>query len=295
MERLLEYFSIGVNKTPIELIGSEVETSFVGVDNNPISTLQSQNILKYLISTDRWMVLETKGSLISSVVDRYGNRVLYELGRQNLEVATIPQQARYLIDYVYSLLGQLYKAGESVGARPRHRPIIETDDDLLVIPDERDQVWVELDGRPALNKLARVSSVQFTFSISSLMAIQTINKLGQNIDLFLSDYPQDVLWKEYIEQSYAGYQPNRYGGDLQYSDLKEYCLSLSEHKVICGSKLLPLNKVKDLDVPLFTRSVWWHFRLRRYGNTLCVEVRPMARRQDGLLERQLNQVLNLIS
>lgn len=34
---------------------------------------------------------------------------------------------------------------------------------------------------------------------------------------------------------------------------------------------------------LFLRSVWWHYRLRRYGNTLAVECRPFARREDAAI------------
>ena len=49
-------------------------------------------------------------------------------------------------------------------------------------------------------------------------------------------------------------------------------------------------------IDLFLRSVWWHYRLRRYGDTLALETRPFARRGDEALNhtgRRIQQALGL--
>ncbi|PJA94336.1 MAG: hypothetical protein CO133_00115, partial [Candidatus Komeilibacteria bacterium CG_4_9_14_3_um_filter_37_5] len=156
-----------------------------------------------------------------------------------------------------------------------------------LIPDERDAIWLELDGRTALAPLARIASVQFTISVSPNNAINILNKLSSCLDIFLQDYPQDQVWKRYIRDSAAKYRSDRYGGPLAFSSLGDYCCSLIQHDVVQGSHLVPFAKVSHIDIPLYLRSIWWYFRLKRYGNSLCIEVRPMARKEDKEILRQL--------
>jgi hypothetical protein len=165
----------------------------------------------------------------------------------------------------------------------------------LVIPDERDAVWLELDGRAALAPLARTSSVQFTFSVSLIDVTSILNKMGKNVDKFMDDYPQDKIWKQYIAQSSAGYRQDRYGGPLTFSSLNDYCEKLVKNDVVKGVSLVPYSAVPDVDMSLYIRSIWWHFRLKRYGESLCIEVRPMPRRADEQFKSQLDKILSIIN
>ena len=293
MQKIKEYFTEGIKSQMLQTIGSEVETQFLDNEGNPISTNMSQQILNLLISRG-WLVESRKGSLVTTLVDSSGNKIFYELGRHNIEVATIASAKDQVLGIVQVCLGQLYEAAREVGAVPYFAPILSGDEDLLVIPDERDAIWLELDGRAALAPLARISAVQFTISVALEEAIEVLNALGEYADSFLLNFPQDAVWRKYIANSSAGYLHDRYGGPLMFESLDDYCRSLVRHNVVQGARLVPFASMNDVDIPLYLRSVWWHFRLKRYGNALCVEIRPMARRTDGQLQDQLKKILDIV-
>lgn len=296
MEKLVKYFTENAVSCALgESIGIEVETQFFDSDGEPISVETSQSIIRELVSKHDWVVAKTKGQLITEIESPDGDRILYELGRHNIELSTAPLPQDQLIGRARNQLGLLYAVAARFGSTPSFEPVFETNENLLVIPDERDAIWLKLDGRDALNLLARCSAVQFTIDVAPEKAIQCLNKLGASINRFLHDYPQDLLWRRYIAESKAGYDPLRYGGPLMFRDLKDYCLQLMKQKVVVGPKLAPFNEVQNLDISLFLRSVWWYFRLKRYGIKLCIEVRPLARRNDEALEAQLQLVMGILS
>ncbi len=289
---LYSYFAECSN-VPTDNIGMEVETSFVTTNGKPISTATSQSIFRTLAERG-WPVAENKGELITKLQNAAGDALLYELGRQNIELATIPRQSDSLVLHTRELLEEVYFSAEINGARPHFGPILVTTEDLLVIPDERDATWLELDGRKSLRPLATITAVQFTFDTTPDKAIDQLNRLGEQITNFLADYPQDAVWKEYIKSSQAKYRTDRYGGPLFFKDLQDYCNKLLEHGAVNGNQLTPTTEMESFSIPLFLRSVWWYFRLRRYGNRLCIEIRPMARRTDEILSQQLNMVLEIM-
>jgi len=264
------------------------------MEGRPISTEISQRMLNFLTSLG-WSIDCLKGNLLTSLVDAEGNKIFYELGRHNIELATKASTVDQILPLTQSCLNQLYEAAQTVGAVPYFNPVLPSDEDLLVIPDERDSVWLQLDGREALAPLARISAVQFTFSVSPQDAINVLNKFGHQINSFLTDFPQDAVWKQYITNSQANYQQNRYGGPLTFESMDEYCQALACHGVVRGTGLVPLENLNELDIPLHLRSIWWHFRLKRYGNSLCIEIRPIARKTDSKLETQLEKVLAIVS
>lgn len=294
MQKLMEYFTDGITSETLRTTGAEIETQFIDGEGNPIAAETSQRMLNALAG-DGWRAEHRKGNLVTELTDRRGNRILYELGRHNIEISTSPSLPTDVLNVVRGCLAELYRVGRQFGAVPYLAPILPGNEDLLMVPDERDAVWLELDGREALMPLARTSSVQFTVSVAPNDAIRILNRLGERIGVFLADYPQDAVWKQYIRQSRAGYRSDRYGGPLTFDTLGNYCQSLAGHDVVSGSRLVPFSRIADLDIPLFLRSVWWYFRLKRYGNDLCIEIRPLARRKDGEIERQLERVLNAIS
>ena len=272
----------------------EIETMFVDAGGVPISLAHSQQLFANL-SDVGWEVSQKKGKLTTEL-KKDGNKILYELSRANIELAVRPSSVSVIVPAAQDLLGEVYDAGSSVEARPFFGPVLEADNpaELLVIPDARDAVWLELDGRAALGNLAQCSAVQFVFDVDPGEAITVMNRLGLAIDLFLQDYPQELLWRKYIGESKAGYLPSRYGGPLVFGDIEDYCDRLAEHAVVFGGKLVPFKDADNFDIPLFLRSVWWYFRLRRYGSRLCVEVRPLPRREDEKFQEQLEFVLSII-
>jgi hypothetical protein len=293
MQKIIGYFSDGIVSRTLETIGAEIETQFVDLKGEAISVKTSQQILQHLASNG-WNVDTRKGDLITTLVDRWGDKIFYELGRHNIEVATAASSPTRVLDVLRECLSQLYVAASGFDAKPYFSPILHGDEDLLVIPDERDAIWLELDGREALVPLARTSSVQFTFSVSLEDAIGILNKLGENIGLFLVDFPQDAIWRRYINDSLAGYRSDRYGGPLIFESLNGYCEAIACQDVVRGASLVPFSNLANVDLPLYIRSVWWHFRLKRYGDNLCVEVRPMARRGDSQLQSQLEKILGIV-
>lgn len=292
MERLKGYFTDGIASRTLETVGAEVETQFVDCFGQPITTEVSQAILKRLVSR-RWEVVDRKGALVTGIADRNGNRILYELGRHNLEVATRAVASDRVFSSVGECLAQLYEAAEENKAKPYFAPVLESDEDLLVVPDERDATWIKLDGRAALLPLARTSAVHFTVSVAPSDAANLLTRFGRETDSFLADFPQDAVWRRYITESAAGYRPDRYGGPLFFDSLDEYCRALVQHDVVDGVHLAPFFEVVDINIPLFLRSVWWFFRLKRYGDVLCLEIRPIPRRADAEIRRQLETALDI--
>ncbi len=293
MQRLISYFMDGITSQTLQTVGAEIETQFVDKNGQAIQTQTSQEIFGLLVENG-WKVDARKSNLLTTIADQNGNKIFYELGRHNMEVSTIASTQSNILNVVRSCLAQLYDAAHRVGAKPHFAPILDGNEDLLVIPDERDAIWLELDGRDALAPLARTSSVQFTISVAPQEAVEILNRFGERINSFLSDFPQDAVWKRYIVESFVRYLPDRYGGPLHFESLNDYCRALAQHDVVQGAHLVPYKEVANLDIPLYLRSIWWHFRLKRYGNVLCVEVRPMARRTDDQFQFQLEKVLEVV-
>lgn len=294
VERLVRYFTRDIAVVSERSIGMEVETSFKDASGRPISRKQSQAIFRAL-SRRGWRVTGERGGYISSLTNAAGDNLAYELGRQNIEVSAAPTTAAVVIDAMRSTLNELYAVAEVEGAFPHFEPIIVADEDILAIPDERDATWLRLDGRVPLTHLATTSSVQFTVEVPASDAITILNRLGAHIGSFLADYPQESHWRRYIAESLANYDACRYGGPLWFANLEQYCRQLARQPVVTGERLVPYEQVTTLDVPLFLRSIWWYFRLRRYGSRLCIEVRPLPRRSDTYLEHQLNMVLEIMA
>jgi len=294
MQKLISYFTEGISSRTLQTIGAEIETQFVDKNGCAIQTQASQQMLGWL-AENGWQVDCRKGNLITALIDQDGNKIFYELGRHNMEVSTTASTPERVLDVANGCLAQLYDAARRFGAEPYFAPILDVNEDLLVIPDERDAIWLELDGRDALAPLARTSSVQFTVSVAPQEAVAILNNFGERVALFLADFPQDAVWKKYIVDSSAKYLPNRYGGPLTFESLADYCHALTRHDVVRGTRFIPYQNVSNVDIPLYLRSIWWHFRLKRYGNALCVEVRPMARRTDCQFNLQLDKVLHIIT
>lgn len=290
---LIKHFTSSLNQEFRGWIGAEVETHFVDSVGQPITTSCSQDIFKGLEKYG-WQVFATKGSLVTEL--RKGDaKILYDLGRQNIEISGEPATSDKLWDETMVLLHELYCSAEQCRAYPLFEPIVETSEDLLIIPDERDASWVRLDGKEALSLCAKTASVQFTIETNGPQhAIEVLNYLADKREEMLArnPYPQESMWRKYIATSLAGYRNDRYGV-VRPSSIEDYVEMLSRHCVVMNGKLIPFEEgVQDID--LFIRSVWWNFRLRRYNNRLCIEIRTLARRTDKDGQRDLDTVLSIL-
>lgn len=300
INELVAYFSEGIRTPAQRKIGMEVETSFLTKEGVPISEATSQEVLTSLLRRSERNIITQRGEKIAAITVLRGSgeieQYLYELGRQNIELSSIVHHdSKVLLRDVRESLRRLYQCAQKHGAYPLRAPLFETEEDLLMVPDERDETWILLDGREALKPLATISAVQFTIDVSPDEAIPALNRLGEKVEDFLDDYPQDRVWRTYVRDSLAVYRSNRYGGPLQFESLTDYCEKLALHDVVQNGKLVPYAKCDRVDIPLYIRSIWWYFRLKRYGESLCIEVRPLPRRDDELFEKQLQFVLDAMN
>lgn len=267
---LLEYFTEGTERTKTgSKIGMEVETDFLDEYGDPIN-------------------IQTTRKLLSAEQEKpLGLSRKLELGRQKIEVCIQPQPtANLAIEAMQEALSWLYKQASQLGAVPSFTPETQWDGNLLWVQEDRDAIWVNLDGEAALEQLCRCSSVQFTVDVNPTDAINAINSLNA-AKLQEVDYaPNHQRWLNYISQSRANYRVSRYGGPEWFDSFADYATQLQQHEVVMhkGQQVrAPLDQLKNPDIDLFLRSVWWHYRLRRYGDSLVVEIRPFARREDGTL------------
>ncbi len=283
LERLIGYFTNGTESTITgRQIGMEIETDFLDAENQPISTVVARQIL----DTTEGRPAHTTHKL--------------ELGRQKIELAIAPQPTpALLLEAALEALDWLYGIAARLGAHPLMAPEIRSDEELLWVQEERDEIWVALDGRPALEELCRCSSVQFTVDLHPEDAINIVNQLWKT-EIHATGYDRnDARWTTYITDSLAGYRSDRYAGPMGFESITDYCHELLRHEVVMhqGQPLnLPLFEVPNADIDLFLRSVWWHYRLRRYGDSLTVEIRPMGRFDDAIeLPKQLSTVSSLFN
>jgi hypothetical protein len=262
------YFTNGTRGTQTGAkVGIEVETDFVTESGEAIPVCVTKQILAS--SDGRPLACEPQK---------------LELGRQKIELAILPQTtAELAIEAARESLQWLYARARMFGAYPFFAPELSSSNDLLLVQEERDEVWVQLDGRQALEELCHCSSVQFTVDVNPDDAIGIINRLWAR-GLHEYDYaPNNRRWQAYIAKSLANYRPNRYAGPAGFNDLTDYVAQLCQHTLVMhnGSPCRQLpQEVIGLDSELYLRSIWWHYRLRRYSNTLALEMRPFARRAD---------------
>ncbi len=264
---LLEYFTKGTEGTKTgDAVGMEIETDFLTEDGTPISGAVSRALLEE--DEERPNVCVQK----------------LELGRQKIELSIDPQaNIHLLLEAAEESLRWLYGKARKFGAFPFFGPEIVWNEELLWVQEERDALWVELDGRQALEHLCRCSAVQYTVDVNPGDVISMINDLWDS-ELHMRDYDANFRkWVLYMTQTRAKYRPDRFAGPAGFNNMQDYVYELAKHDVVMhNGQPVRLNvyEVPDLKVDLFLRSVWWHYRLRRYGSKLAIEMRPFARRGD---------------
>ncbi len=300
MKRLIDYFARAVTGRPDKRrCGFEVETLFVDRAGRPIDRLTSQAIFHALAEKEGWTVTKTTAQNEIVLLEQAGWSLSYELGWNNLELAT-PASASRLADNwdaTRQRLLQLYRAARSLGARPLFHPFDRhLNVDTLMLPDQRDQIWIRLDGRDALQPLGHFSSVHLNLDLVSIEeGLELISRLDTSYfpRRIVPDNPivwrHDQIWRTYVRESLAGYEPDRYGYPIAGS-LESYCGKIATFKVVMnrladGSLALvenpkPFGQTPDINIDLFLRSVWWYARLRVRNGQLVLEVRNIPRFDD---------------
>ncbi len=280
MKVLRDFLTDGTQLTRSgNVIGIEIETQFAMESGDPITT----------DVTDRLLALKVGGCTVK-----------LELGRQNIELSIEPEaNFNRVYDKARRCLDGLYQVARSLSCHAKFEPapFAPWPDPLLYVQEERDQIWVDLDGEAALENLCRCSSVQFVIDVNPTDAIGWVNRLWE-AKLHEVDYQiNDLLWKAYIDKSHFGYRRDRYAGPEGFDDLDDYVTRLAEHDIVMHSGhpcRKNIARVPDLNPDLFLRSIWWHYRLRRYGSAMALEVRPMSRRCDEDIRTKWTLVADIL-
>lgn len=281
MNRILRYFTQGTENTRSGgQVGLEIETDFIMSDGRPIN--------------------EATTRLLLASQPPPGYSIKLELGRQKIELNVSPKQSfQRLWKRTQEGLAWLYSRARCLGAEPYFGPEIDWLGNLLFIQEERDGLWVGIDGQPALEELCRCSSIQFTIDVNPIEAIDWINRLHSYRVQTLDYAANDRRMRNYIGQSKVDYRTDRYGGPERFVSLEHYVAELVQHPVVMhrGQPCwLHAGEVEALDIDLYLRSIWWHYRLRRYGPNLALEIRPFSRREDADIPRKwelVRQILGL--
>lgn len=289
MERLVAYFQEAKVCGQSRKLGIETETLFVDHQNQPISYLTSQNIMQYLRDILGWQATAQKNGVVVRL-EKAGFAISYELGWNNFELTTPASDS---IKDVFrghdQMLKELYQAGEVYAAQPLAGSTQGSWDhhfsDTLIIPDQRDKIWLKLDGK-ALFGLGHIAAVHFNLDLRSIAeGMVWIEKLNRFFVAVGWPPPDNLsVWQKYIKESLVGYDEKRYGPAPD--DFGEYCHILSSFAVVIereGGDLhianppMPFSAAKNPDIDLFLRSVWWYPRLRMRNRNLVLEIRDVPR------------------
>lgn len=279
---LLSHFVNGSERTQTGAqIGVEIETDFVSEDGLPPHPATTHAILQC-----------TEGRPA-------GCDHKLEVSRAKFELVVAPQRRDdTLLTLACDGLQWLYRVAARWGLRPRFSPEFESPERLLLVTNERNAQWLDIDGPLAVEELCRCSSVQFTIDVHPADAISCVNALWRT-QLHTFDYaPNTRRWNAFIASSLAAHSRDRFGGPPGFADLSEYVARLNDQPVLIhrGQRTrLRASELRDLDVDQYLKSVWWHYRLRRFGETLALEVRPTARRGDEDLAAQLARVRSALA
>lgn len=289
MESVLRYLTQGTEGTrTFATFGTEIETHLLNDDGSPISSATCRKLLALDTSSVPW-------------------RLTNDLGRQLIELAIEPTTSVVeCLNKTHDALTWLYEEAKKRGAFPLHAPVLDWDGPLLLEPEGedadvlRDQAFIALDGRPALEELCRIAAVQFTVSVNPRDAMALSNKVLA-ARLHERDYPNERNWQAYIATANIGYGALRYGGPQAFTSMADYAKYIESHPIFMrGGQLceMPLH-IRDLDdshtdLAVALRNVWNYVRLKRFGNDLVMEVRPFSRRTDDKIDSDMAVLASIL-
>gem|GEM_PF-2583826 len=309
MTELASHFETAKTVEPRDRrLGIEVETLFLGDDDHPLTCEKADAVFTEL-ERRGWKPNEDEKSRGREL--RRGDFSLKpEVGAGNLELISPPRFIRErdaLVDDLLARLDDVYAAAAEVGARPvfgeydGHRDV-----DNILLDNERDRRWTQVDGRDALKVLGHIASVHVTLDLCSLdegfALIGALNELARE-----RGWPPESVtstWEHYFERSRCEYAPNRFGEAPD--NFEAYLELLRSFKVVVdrtsdGELTVPEGDLRrfgdvesDVHLPTFLGTVWLNTRLRRIGDTLALEVRFIPRSTDAALREDIGAVLRCL-
>jgi hypothetical protein len=290
MDRLFDYFvNAQTVKAESRTVGVEIETLFIDEKARPISLAVSQKIWRCLAVDFSWTVVEEKAGMLVEL-EKQGFRLIYELSRHNFELttpATLLKDSQNLFADSSKFLAEIFQAAKKFGAWPLVKGWDGFWNNTLILPDRRDEIWVRLDGLPALSLLGHTSCLHFNLDLCSIEeGLRFMRQLQEKYqELGWPAMGNGWAWRQYLKSSKAEYEPDRYGWPPLES-LRAYCRKLSSFRVVMNKigdeveiakPVLKFFQNPNPDINLFLRSVWWIFRLRVRGGKLVLEIRDVPR------------------
>jgi len=279
---LIDYFKTALKEK--ELVFLRIETQFVTKNGNPISKKEAQLIMSYL-ANGIWTIQKvSKTNEILSITNRDKDIIQWK-NIHTFEVVTSLYSYENVVNISHSILHQLYKVAETVGAKPVFSPILVTDYKYTNLLINQNSLFVQKNGPKALEELAKTASVKVYISVTDEKdGIRFINFLWKEVRNFLADFPQNRLWGKFIKNSKINYFPDRYGGPSTFHSLEDYCIKLLKHST---------NDIYAENLETFLKSIWWHFQLVVHNDVLFVEINPLPRLRDTKLNEQLNKIIEI--
>ena len=309
MGRLRQFFE-GAETTDasVRRVGLEVETLFIDASGEPLDEAQGRGVFAALRESG-WRP-DGDGPSARWDLRREGFLITPEVGAGNIEMITPPRQVRAvdrLVDETADRLEALYEAAKA----ERARPIFGAYDgaqhvDNILLPDERDHKWAQVDGRPALKHLGHIASVHVTLDVASLEEAfdwtAAVNDLARDRGWPAAE--TERVWSDYLTASRVDYDPGRAGPAPESFDA--YIEKLQSFHVVMdrteSGELRRLGpdppRLADIeatvDLPTFLRTVWLQTRLRVIEGRLALEVRVVPRRSDEALARDVRELLDTL-
>jgi hypothetical protein len=289
-------------------VGIEVETLFVDGDDKSLTCAGAQAVFRELEQRGWHQAADQKSR--GSEWHRGAFSLKPEVGAGNLELISPPQcidTLEPLLDDLLQRLDELYTAAGDADARPlfaEHDGCRDVDNILL--DNERDRRWAEVDGRNALKVLGHIASVHVTVDLTSIdegfELIRGLNDVARK-----RGWPPESVhsaWQRYFERSRCEYAPSRFGAAPE--TFEAYLELLRGFRVVvdraADGTLIVANgepgRFGDIDsdvhLPTFLGTVWLNTRLRRIGETLALEVRFIPRSTDAALRDDVGAVLDSV-
>lgn len=285
--------------------GVEVETLFVDEQGRPLDVERAEQIFEAMV--ERGWSPAGDGALLQVGVCRDGFRIIPEVGAGNLELISPPAPVAQFDDQLQRVeegLVELRQAAASRGAHPVEASYDGYSEiDNVVLGEERDRRWAEVDGIEALKYLGHISSVHVTLGLSSIdeafRFIGAMNRLAEERGWPVR--PVEAIWRRYLEESRFDYDPRRFGPAPE--GFEAYLAQIEQFRVVMDTgdegelvEMTPgaprLREVASTcNLPMFLGTVWFHTRLKVIDGQLGLEVRFIPRREDAALAGDVREVL----
>jgi hypothetical protein len=230
IRRLREHFASSVMfKRRFRQVGLEIESLIVDRAGYPISLSVSKKIMEILAMEFGWHTAAVTPMGHITAVQSHLGTFKYDSGWNLFELNTAPVLVSEIAELWKSVERanlDLRKAADVCGAIVLQSHIDKSTEDTLLLADERDRLFAQMDGE-ALIELAHIASVHLNVECASpTEAFQWINALEH---LYAKEcWPRqesEKAWRRFLVGSHARYEPDRFGQPPKH--FEDYCHRLS--------------------------------------------------------------------